>query len=243
MATVVVRVDRPVPGETLPALATATPLTDAEAATLYRRALQDVCGVIEESGASLLVTYPSTDGDGEGPVREAVVPGLDDPSEGRFEPQVGSTPAARMGNTVTHLLEEEDESSVAVLDPTAVLATRSTIDQAAMKLRSSAVVVGPAAAGGIYYAGFTDTLDFDGIDRQPMVETIVERATDAELSADVLAPSPTLSTVQDLQSAVPILRARRQAGLPVPERTSQYLADLDLRVTAAEATGVEIKKS
>jgi glycosyltransferase A (GT-A) superfamily protein (DUF2064 family) len=243
MATVVLRADRPVAGEALAELAAATPLTDAEAATLYRRALQDVCGVVEESGASLLVTYPSTDDGDEGTVREGVAPGLDDPEAARFEPQVGSTPAARLGNTVTHLLEEEAESSVAVLDPTAVLATRSTIDQAAMKLRSNAVVVGPAAAGGIYHAGFTDTLDFDGIDRQPMVETVVGRAAEAGLSTDVLAPSPTLSTVPDLQSTIPILRARRQAGLPVPERTTAYLADLGLHITESSETGVEIEKS
>jgi glycosyltransferase A (GT-A) superfamily protein (DUF2064 family) len=240
MATVALRTQRPVEGNALAELAAGTPLTDTEAATLYRHACKDVAEIAESSGASLLVTYPEGS---EAQVIEMVEPALDDPSEARFEPQVGSTPAARMGNTVTHLLEKEAESSVAVLDPTAVLATRSTIDQAAMKLRSSAVVVGPAAAGGIYYAGFTDTLDFEDIDRQPMVETLVDRAAEAGLSTDVLAPSPTLSTVPDLQSTLPILRGRRQAGLPVPERTSQYLADLDLHVTASDENGVEIEKS
>jgi len=231
MAIVVVRTDRPVEGEALADLAEVTPLTEGEAATLYRRALGDVCETVESSGAELLVTHP------EGTrreVRDAVEPALVTPDAARFEPQVGSTTDARLGNTVTHLLDEEGASSVGVLDPTAVLVDRSTIDQAAMTLRRHDVVVGPATAGGIHYAGFTDPIDFTDVDRPPMVETIVQGAVEAGLSADVLAPSPTLATPADLRSTLPILRARRAAGLAVPERTSDYLDELGLRTVEAE---------
>jgi len=238
MATVVLRAEVPDEGDALVELAAGTPLTEAEAATLYRRALGDVAETVESSGAGLLVTYP---GDSEGQLRDAVKPALGDPDAARFEPQVGSTSAARLGNTVTHLLEEEGESSVGVLDPTAVLVDRSTIDQAAMTLRRHDVVVGPATAGGVYYAGFTDTIDFTDIDRPPMVETVVNAAAEAGLSADVLAPMPTLATPAELRSTLPILRARREAGLVVPERTSDYLDELGLRtVEAEEESGMEI---
>ncbi|WP_135667708.1 DUF2064 domain-containing protein [Halorhabdus rudnickae] len=234
MATVVIRADRPVEGAPLADLAAATPLTEDEAATLYRRALGDVVEIAETSGAAVLVTHPE---DAQQQVRDAVEPALDDPDAVRFERQVGSTPAARLGNTVTHLLEEEGESSVGVLEPTAVLVDRSTIDQAAMTLRRHDVVVGPATAGGIYYAGFTDTIDFTDGYRPPMVETIVEGAVEAGLSADVLAPMPTLATPADLRSTLPILRARRAAGLAVPERTSDYLDELGLRTVETEEEG------
>jgi hypothetical protein len=234
MATVVVRADRPVEGDALVGLAAATPLTEAETATLYRSALADVASVVEQTGASLLVTHPEDQPDDEDRLRDIVEPVLDAPEDARFEPQVGSSPAARMGNTVTHLLETEGESSVGVLDPTAVLLTRSSIDGAAMTLRRDAVVVGPATAGGAYYAGFTEPIDFASLDRPMAVEALVAAADDAGLSANVLDPSPTLSSLSGLRTAVPILRARRQAGLPVPERTTAALEELDLRVVDTE---------
>lgn len=235
MAIVVVRTDRPVEGAALPSLASETPLTAAEAARLYRRALGDVVETVAASGADLLVTHP----DAEASVREVVEPALEQPEAARFEPQVGSTPAAQLGNTVTHLLEEEGESSVGVLAPTAVLVGRSDVDGAAMTLRRHGVVVGPATAGGIHYAGFTDPIDFADVYRAPMVERLVEGAGEAGLSATLRSFSPTLDTRAGLLTALPIVRARRTAGVAVPERTADYLADLGLRATEG-GEGIEL---
>ncbi len=83
------------------------------------------------------------------------------PGNARFEVQVGSTFAGRVGNTVTHLLDREDVATVAAVEPTAALLNRQLIDSAAMKLRSSGVVLGPAAGGRVYYAGFGEPIDFE----------------------------------------------------------------------------------
>ncbi|MFB6202593.1 MAG: DUF2064 domain-containing protein [Halorhabdus sp.] len=235
MATVVIRADRPVEGRALTDLAVATPLTSAQAATLYRRAMGDVCEAVDASGADLLVTYP--DDASEAKLRAVVDGAVEDPATVRFEPQVGSTPAAKMGNTVTHLLETEAATSVGVLDPTAVFVTRSTIDQAAMTLRRHDAVVGPAAAGAVYYAGFTDTIDFTDVYDPPVVETIVETATAADRSTAVLDPLPTLGTPSGLRSALPLLWARKRAGHAVPERTSEYVADIGLRMKPNDGEG------
>ncbi len=75
--------------------------------------------------------------DPETAVREPVTEALESPGNARFEVQVGSTFAARAGNTVSHLLNEEEVHSAAVVRPIAPLLGRTHLDSAAMKLRSS----------------------------------------------------------------------------------------------------------
>ncbi|ACV10373.1 conserved hypothetical protein [Halorhabdus utahensis DSM 12940] len=246
MATVVVRADAPISGTALPHLVAETPLTEREAAELYQSALQDVCEAVAGSGADLLVNYRERDeieDNVEADLRDVVTTALDDPEAARFEVQVGSTPAARIGNTVTHLLESEGESSVAILDPTAVLAARPRLDQASMQLRRNEVVVGPSVNGEVFYAGFTESIDFSGIDGRLDIETIVDRANDAGLAVSTLEMAPTLRTAAQLRSALPVLRARRVGGLPVPERTVARLEELGLRTVENEDSEISVERS
>ncbi|WP_367176010.1 hypothetical protein [Haloarcula rubripromontorii] len=234
MTTVTVLADPPVEGFVLQDLAGGI-VDDAEAAELYEAMLLDVCRAVEISGAELLVNYrPSEqvpDGvDPEAAVREPVTEALESPSNARFEVQVGSTFAGRVGNTVTHLLTREDVATVAAVEPTAVLLTRQLIDSAAMKLRSSGVVLGPASSGRVYYAGFGEPIDFEDSYATPAIETIGERAADAGLDVDFLPSAPTLETQTDLKTIVPLLRARNRAGRVVPQRTMVFLDDLGIRV-------------
>lgn len=246
MPIVVVRADAPIPGNVLPRLVEGTPLTESEAADLYRSALRDVSEAVAGSGADLLVTYRERNGvdqDVETLLRDVVTPALASPDAVRFEPEVGSTPAARIGNTVTHLLESEGASSAAVLDPTAVLAARPRLDQASMQLRRNDLVLGPAANGEFFYAGFSEPIDFGGIDGRPDIETLVERASDAGLAVTTVEMAPTLRTPVQLQSALPILRTRREAGDPVPVRTVARLEELGLRTVENENGEIRIKRS
>lgn len=98
-----------------------------------------------------------------------------------------------------------------------------------MQLRRNEVVVGPAVNGEVFYAGFTEPIDFSDVGTRLGIETTVERATDAGLSVSTLEMAPTLRTPAQLRSALPILRARRDGGLPVPERTVACLDALGLR--------------
>lgn len=237
MPIVVVRVDAPIPGNVLPRLVEGTPLTETETADLYRSALRDVSEAVAGSGADLLVTYRERDGvdeDVETLVKEAVTPALETPDAVRFEVEVGSSPAARIGNTVTHLLESEGASSAAVLDPTAVLAARPRIDQASMQLRRNDLVLGPAANGEVFYAGFGEPIDFGRIDSRPDLEGLVNRANDEDLAITTVEMAPTLRTPAQLQSALPILRARREAGDPIPVRTVARLEELGLQTVENE---------
>lgn len=234
MTTVAVLADPPVEGFVLDELA-AGPLDETEAAELYLAMLSDVCRAVEASGADLLVNYRQSEDvpegvDPEAAIRDALAEVLESPGDVRYEVQVGSSFSARVGNTVTHLLEREGVKTVAPVEPTSGLLTRQQIDSAAMKLRSHDVVLGPSGDGRVYYAGFGEVVDFEDAYQTPAVETLVERASDAGLDVDFLPSTPVVETPADLLSAVPLLRARRRAGRVVPPRTSGVVEGLGLRV-------------
>jgi len=243
MTTVAVLADPPRDGLVLTDLAASSPLSSAEAADLYAAMLTDVCRAVEASGGELLVNYRSeddvpdefsSDQDAEAEIRAAVRPALDDPDAARFEVQVGSTFSGRVGNTVTHLLEEEDVKTAAVVEPSAVFLSRQTIDNAAMKLRRNEVVIGPGESGRVYYAGFSDPIDFEDAYTAPAIETLTNRAVDAGLEADFLPTQPVLETDRDLVTVLSYLRARERAGHPKPERTAAAVSDLGLVLESGE---------
>jgi 2-phospho-L-lactate guanylyltransferase (CobY/MobA/RfbA family) len=226
MTVVVVILDPP---ETaLSALTETAPLSGTEAADLYRAMVQDACRAVADSGGELLVNYPPEGG--EATAREIVAAADRDPEAVRFEVQAGSSYEAQVGNAVTHLLEDEDATSVAVLDPTAPLVSRSLLDGAAMKLRSRGAVLGPDADGGVYYAAFCEPIDFAGAYAAPAVETLAGRAAEAGLSVDFLAQHTGVETGADLRRLLAVLGARRVAERAVPARTVACLDRLGLRV-------------
>jgi len=235
MTTIAVLADPPRDGVVLPKLIGESLLTPAEATELYAALLADVCGAVDSSGADLLVNYrpeeqlPDGDTDSEAAVRAAVSDVIDTDST-RFEVQVGSTFAGRVGNTITHLLDREGVRTAAAVTPSAALLGRRHIDSAAMKLRSNDVVLGPSTDGRVTYAGFAEAIDFENADATPQVETLVERANDAGLSVDFLPTVPVLETPADLPTVVPQLRARQAAGRLVPSRTTAVIETLGLSV-------------
>jgi len=236
MTTVAVLADPPVEGAVLPELA-GGPLDESEATALYTAMLADVCRAVEASGAELLVNYRPADQvpdgvDPESAVREPLDSALEAPDKARYEVQVGSSLSARVGNTVTHLLEREGVETAAAVEPTAGLLTRQLIDSAAMKLRSSGVVLGPSTDGRVYYAGFADPVDFADAYETPAVQTLTDRAMDADLGVDFLPTTPVVETPADLATVVPLLRSRHRAERVVPPRTTTLINELGLRLTA-----------
>jgi hypothetical protein len=250
MTVIAVLADPPREGLVLPGMAATSPLTPAEVVRLYEASLRDVLVAAARSGGDLLVNYRPDDlipgefgGDAsaEAEVRAVAADALPDVEAVRFEPQVGSTFAARAGNTVTHLLREEDEGSVAVVRPSATFLTRSAVDSAAMKLRSAAAVLGPSTDGRTYYAAFAEPIDFADAFAPPEVETLTERAGDADHDVDFLPVRPVLERGPDLATAIPLLRARSAAGRLVPTHAAEVVADLDLGVEpAADGAGVRV---
>jgi hypothetical protein len=239
MTTVAVLADPPREGLVLPAIAETTPLSTADAARLYAASLADVLGAVEASGGELLVNYRSdesipeeyaTDESAESEVRDVASAALSTPEDARYEVQVGETFAGRAGNTATHLLDQEDVESVAIVPGSAAFLDRTAVDGAAMKLRGSEVVLGPGIDGDLYYAGFKHPIDFAGAYRPPAIETITERALADDHDVDFLSTEPTLETPAGLQSAVALCRARSQAGRIVPTNTAACIEDLGLAV-------------
>ncbi|WP_324758304.1 hypothetical protein [Haloarcula montana] len=232
MTTVAVLADPPVEGAVLERFSGG--LLDAgEAADLYTAMVRDICRAVEDSGGELLVNYRPADQvpadvDPEQSLREVLEPALASPDEARYEVQVGETFAGRVGNTVTYLLEEENVTTAAAVDPTGALLSRKRIDSAAMKLRSSEVVLGPSTEGRVYYAAFSDTIDFEGAYATPAVETLTNRARAAGLAVDFLPSDPVVARPSDLRSVIPLLNARQRAERLVPPRTTECLADLGL---------------
>jgi glycosyltransferase A (GT-A) superfamily protein (DUF2064 family) len=247
MATVAVLADPPDEGVVLPDVVAATPLTESEAARLYRAMLVDVCRAVQRGGADLLVNYRdggqvAADVDSEQRLRDALDGELEAPASARYEVQVGETFTGRAGNTVTHLLEQEGEDTVAVVEPTAVFIGREQIGTAAMKLRSSEVVLGPTTEGRVYYAGFAAPIDFADAYTPPVVETLTRRAREADLDVDFLPMLPILERGSDLPTALALLRARQRAGRNLPDRTAAAVDDLGLGVES-DGSGLSVTVS
>jgi hypothetical protein len=237
MTTLVVPAAPPRPGLVLSSLADGTPVSEAEAARLYEACLRDAVAACEAAGGDLIVTYPSADrvgadDDGTGPeaaVRAAVAPALADPAEARFEVQVGSTPSARLGNVVSHLLREAERSSVGYLFPTAYHTPRTVLDAGSMKCRSAGVVLGPAPDGRVHYAAFaTAALDFADALASPALDRLAARAADADAETAFVEFRPRLDGPGDLPTLLATVSARRRAGRAVPEHVAAAVDELGL---------------
>jgi hypothetical protein len=233
MATVAVLADPPVEGAVLSDIVAETPLTESDAANLYSAMLVDVCRAVEDSGADLLINYRPADQvagdvDPEQELHDLLDGLLDAPGAARYEVQVGKTFSGRVGNTVTHMLESEDEATVAAVRPTAPFLNRQIVGSAAMKLRSSDIVLGPTSDGRVYYAGYGEPIDFDDAYQPPAVETLATRAEAADLEVDFLEMTPVVETGRDLITALAQIRARKRVGRIVPARTAAMIEELGL---------------
>ena len=239
MTVVAVLAEPPREGLVLSQLAETAPVSEAEAADIYAAAYKDVLRAGAASGGDLLVNYRSDvdlpeehrrDESAEAELRALARDAVGDLEDVRFEVQVGSTHSARVGNTITHLLEEEGANSAAAVSPTAPLIARTHIDGAAMKLRNNPVVIGPSTGGRVYYAGFADTIDFQGAYEPPALETLATRAADAGHETEFVETLPVVDDERGLASVVSTLRSRVTAGRIVPEYTTKLIDDLGLRV-------------
>lgn len=216
-----------------------SPLSSAEATEFYRALLADTFRAVERSGGELLVNYPEsdqlpeqhqTDTEPAAELRAVAADTLAEPSEARFEPQVGSAFSARAGNTATHLLREEDANSVAIVRGIAPFLSRQLIDEAAMKLRTNEVVVGPSTAGRIYYLGVTEPIDFSDLFTGIVQQRVANRAADADHETGFLPLSSVVETGEDLLTVVPQIRSRVASERVVPEQTATFIHDHGLAV-------------
>jgi len=239
MTTIAVLAAPPREGLVATDLAATSPLTEAEAAEWYAAVLKDILVAVDRSGGDLLVNYRPddllpddhvTETASEAAVRAVAASALDGLDDVRFEPQVGSSLAARAGNTVTHLLREEGVVSAAVVEPTIPFLTRPLVDNAAMKLRRSEVVLGASTRGRVYYAGFTEPIDFTDAFAEPTLETLTTRGRDGGHEVDFLPIQPVVETGDDLLDALPLLNARVDAERIVPVHTATVADELGLRV-------------
>jgi hypothetical protein len=231
MTELAVLAEPPHPG-VLSGLVATSPLSEADAETLYIAMLRDVCSAAADSGGDLLVNYQAADSiSGIRHSESALKDVLEDVIEDvRYEVQVGETFAGRVGNTVTHLLEREGVASAAAMTPNAALLTRQVIDEAAMKLRRSETVLGATADGRVYYAAFTEPVDFEAAYKPPAVSTLSDRAIDAGLDVDFLRALPLIESGPDLAAAMVALNTRKKAGRRVPAYLADCIEELPLSV-------------
>ncbi len=211
------------------------PLSSQEAAALYRASLVDVCETIQHGEADLLVNYPdpATEPEGADPetaLRTVLDEELSSAEDVRYEVQVGESYAGRVGNALTHLLESENELTVGVVEPSVPLLRREHVGTIAMKLRTSDVVLGPTTDGGLYFAGFTQPVDFEGSYTSPAVETMTERAREAGLSVEYLPMLPRIDTPDGFAATVSLVSSRAAADRIVPSRTKACIEEFGLTV-------------
>lgn len=251
MTVLAVFADPPREGLVLPDLADSSPLTEQEVTDLYAAMVKDTIRAAERSGGEVLVNYRPDDliaeefhgeQSAEAEVRALAKSALESFEDARFEKQVGSTFSARAGNTVTHLLEQEEVHSAAVLDGLAPTLTRKDIDSAAMKLRRNEVVLGPSGQGRVYFAGFTDTLDFADAYEIPELGTLTHHAVDAGHEVDYLPQTTKVETGDDLLTLVSLFESRVTAGRVVPEHTAVLLDELNLRVRDEDGERVLVRE-
>lgn len=249
MTVVALMLDPPRAGLSLSDLAATSPLNEEEAAQLAAAMAKDNMRAVSRSGGDLLVNYRPddllpeehrTDTAPEAEIRALAADALEEPGSVRYEPQVGSTPSARAGNTVTHLLREEGADSVAVVPGVTPFLTQTGIDQAAMQLRNNEVVLGPGQAGGVYYAGFTDTIDFSEALETPPLWHLTDLARDEEYSTSFLPMQPTVRTGEELATVVAQVRARVAAQRIVPEFTATRIQEWGLYVDAGDDGAPEL---
>jgi hypothetical protein len=233
MTTVVVPAVSPVENsvpELLP------PAVDAgEDSALYRAMLADVCTAIQRGEGDVLINHPPDEEAPEGvdpdaAIREALSDAVPAPAEVRYEVQVGETRAAVVGNALTHLLETEQQATVAVADPTALFLRREHLGNALMQLRSGEVVLGPAPSGRIYFAGFREPIDFTDCFDAPAVETLAEKGRAAGHSVSFLPMTPLFESPADFETVVSLMRARGRAERLIPEHTAALVEEWGLSV-------------
>lgn len=230
MPTVAVLADPPVEG-VLPGLEDVLP--DGDDATLYAAMLADVGEAVQNGAGELLVNYrPHDSVDTRARMESVLTEELPRPEDVRYEVQVGESFSARAGNTATHLLETEDVDSVVIAEPTATFLSREVIGTVTMKLRTRDAVVGPASRGRVALAGLRQPVDFANTFAPPALETVVNRAREADLDVDFTELLPVVETPTDLATAITTVRARVRAGRNVPPRVGEFIADRDLRVIA-----------
>lgn len=240
MTTVAVLADPPEPGFVFPDVVAETPLSDAEATRLYGAMLIDVCRTARAGGTDVLVNYrpPEQVPDGVDPeaaLRDVLAEEMDPLP--RFEVQVGETYASRVGNTLTHLLESEEERQVAATTPAAVVIGRDVVGSLGMTLRSNEVALAPAPGGRVALAGFTEPIDFAGAYAPPAIETLTARSRDAGLDVEFLSTMPVVESGADLADAVARIHARKRAGRLLPARTAAVIEELGLRAVGDDGSG------
>ncbi len=239
MTVLAVLLDPPRPGLVLHDVYNNTPLSPEEAARLYAAMAKDTVRAVDESGGELLVNYRTeddipvqyrTDTPVEEEITALVSQAIDDPNIARFEKQVGSTFASRVGNTVTHLLTNEGADSVGVLDGKSPTIVRQTIDSAAMKTRQYDTVIAPSVNGDWSYLAFTEPTDFTGFFDPPGLVTIVNAVIDQGCSVDFLPIHPHVTDETNLIMLVTLMQARARANKITPPYTTDALDRFDLRI-------------
>ena len=242
MTIVVVIADPPVDGAGVcEEIVAETELTPADGVELYAAVLKDVFTALAESTVDVLINYPPREDLPEGAELqrspEAILRGLagsvvdpDRLEDFRFEVQVGSDFSATAGNAITHLLREEERASASVLRPCVPRLVRSIVDEAAIKLRRTDVVLGPAGGGDVYFAGFTQPIDFAGVFEESALEEIAARAGADGLTVDFVRDREVLDAARDLGSVVTRFRAQQLAGKPVPTHVWSFIEDRGLEV-------------
>jgi hypothetical protein len=243
MTTVAVLADPPHPETALSELVAASPLSKTEAAELYTALLRDSVLAVERSGGDLLVNYRPAEAlglevDSEALLRDAVAEAVD-PESIRFEVQVGETFAGRAGNTAAHLLETEGVGSVGITRPETAFLARTDVDEAAMKLRSAPVVLGPSSDGHVGYAAFREPIDFADCYRPPAIETLTDRAIDADLDVAFLERKPFLADTAALARSLVDVRTRRKAGALVPPHLGEWVSETELTVSVDDGVSLE----
>lgn len=186
-------------------LVASTPLTFDEVTKLMVATCQDVCHAVAGSGGEAFIVPLEP---------ETSIPGWTNPSEITEEiartatdadNEITVTPTQPVDETGMQRLldlvrERSDEASLAVVTPVTPLIQRRHVDAAAMRLRTSDVVVGPTSRCGWYFFGVSRETDLTLGPDACALPTITRDVLEAEVSIASIPFLPRMETNEELST-------------------------------------------
>lgn len=188
-------------------------LDDDPARRVYRGVIMDLVSAAAGSGGEPVLLVPAAGAsiDADQLIEDAVGPTPDIPVH-PYDP----------GELFFDAVGQVGEPT-AVISPANPLVQRTHIDAAAMKMRRHDVVLGPTAAGGVWYHGIHEPREGEWIDPAPGVTGIVEDHLAAERSVDFIPPWPDATTVPGWHGIESLLVAHHAVGREIAPFTHEAL--------------------
>ena len=221
-----------------------TPLSREQTTAILDGVVQDGLRAAHESGGPLSIWIDESTrtvsewNDPRGHARNLIEGAL--PSDAPM-PEIDTESPTEYA-AIAAAIERTNEASGAVLIPGTPFVQRRHIDEAAMRLRQTDVVLGPATAGTWYLFGHREEVEFSYPEDSYLSSTIARQATASDYSMNLLRTLPGIWDGNSLADAVTTLTIADYADLSVGPFTRAWLEQHSIQ-TVNTAEGPRIRET